>query len=104
MKKEKKTANEIIREKVETKLRVCKVRAEYHEKMFVKWQSFCSMFEEGLSKYGDDIYSALAYGSEILGDDLNGKEAFKTIFGESFEDLFKGWEILKEDEVNERME
>lgn len=102
MKKEKRTTNEIIREKVADKLRVCKVKAEYYEKMFVKWQNFDNIFEEGLSKYGDDIYSALAYGSEILGDDLNGKEAFKTIFGESFGDLFKGWEISKEDEVNEK--
>jgi hypothetical protein len=80
---------EAIETKVENKLKVCKIKADYYEKLFLKWQNYESILEEAMSLHGDDLHEALAYALALLGDDGMGHEKFIEIFGESFKDMIK---------------
>lgn len=73
---------ETIETKIADKLKVCKVKATYYEKLFLKWQNYENVLTEAMSLYSDP-HEALTYALNLLGDDEKGHESFKEIFGES---------------------
>ena len=83
------------KEKVETKiadkLKVCKVKATYYEKLFLKWQNYENVLTEAMSLYSDP-HEALTYALALFGDDDKGRESFREMFWETFNQLCKGWE------------
>jgi hypothetical protein len=99
MKKKELTPNEKIQIKVADKLKVCKIKADYYEKLFLKWQNYENVITEAMSLY-EDPYEALSYALTLMGDTVHGREMFTEVFGESFKEMFKGWEKEenKEDE------
>ena len=80
---------ESIETKVENKLKVCKIKAAYYEKLFLKWQNYENILEEAMKLHGDDLQEALAYALALLGDDCIGHERFVELFGESFKEMTK---------------